>query len=63
MIFYDLPGDMKLNILSYILGQSKIIKLKNSQVFRKYINRFKPTIYFENKDNIYIYIFSIFNLM
>ena len=28
MIFYDLPGDIKLYIASYILGHSKIIKLK-----------------------------------
>ena len=28
MTFYDLPGDIKLYIASYILGHSKIIKLK-----------------------------------
>ena len=37
MIFYDLPGDIKLYIASYILGHSKIIKLKNNQVFRNFL--------------------------
>ena len=62
MIFYDLPGDIKLYIASYILGHSKIIKLKNNKVFRTYINRFKPTIDFENKDNVYNFCIYKFNL-
>ena len=33
MIFYDLPGDIKLSIASYILGNSKIIKLKIRKFF------------------------------
>ena len=37
MVFYDLPGDIKLYIASYILGHSKIIKLKNNKVFRFFL--------------------------
>ena len=37
MTFYDLPGDIKLYIASYILGHSKIIKLKNNKVFRFFL--------------------------
>ena len=62
MIFCDLPGDIKLYIASYILGRSKTIKLKNNKVFRKFINRFKPTIYSENKDNVYNFCIYKFNL-
>ena len=61
MIFYDLPGDIKRYIASYILGHSKIIKLKNNKVFRTYNNRFKPTIDFENKDNVYNFCIYKFN--
>ena len=42
MIFYDLPIEIKNIVLSYSLGDVKLLKIKNSNIVKNYINKFKP---------------------
>ena len=42
MIFYDLPLDIKNIVLSYNLGDVRLLKIKNSNIIKNYINKFKP---------------------
>ena len=42
MIFYDLPIEIKNIIISYNLGDVRLLKIKNSSIIKNYINKFKP---------------------
>ena len=42
MIFYDLPLEIKDIVLSYNLGDVRLLKIKNSNIIKNYINKFKP---------------------
>ena len=42
MLFYDLPLDIKNLVLSYNLGDVRLLKVKNSNIIKNYINIFKP---------------------
>ena len=42
MIFYDLPLDIKNIVLSYNLGDVRLFKIKNNNIIKNYINKFKP---------------------
>ena len=70
MIFYDLPIEIKNLVLSYNLGDVRLLKIKNNSIIKNYINKFKPVYksyklknsqYFEI-DNIKNGISYIFNL-
>ena len=75
MIFYDLPLDIKNLVLSYNLGDVRLLKIKNNNIIKKYINKFKPVYksyklnnmqYFEidniNINNGISYIFNLSDL-
>ena len=42
MIFYDLPLDIKNLVLSYNLGDVRLLKIKNNNIIKNYISKFKP---------------------
>ena len=42
MIFYDLPLDIKNLVLSYNLGDVRLLKIQNNNTIKHYMNRFKP---------------------
>ena len=75
MIFYDLPLDIKNLVLSYNLGDVRLLKIKNNNIIKKYISKFKPVYksyklnnmqYFEieniNINNGISYIFNLSDL-
>ena len=72
MIFYDLPLEIKDIVLSYNLGDVRLLKTKNSNIIKNYINKYKPVYksytlnnihYFEidniNINNGFSYIFNL----
>ena len=42
MIFYDLPIEIKNLVLSYNLGDVRLLKIKNNNIIKNYISKFKP---------------------
>ena len=42
MLFYDLPIEIKNIVLSYSLGDVRLLKIKNNNIIKKYISKFKP---------------------
>ena len=42
MIFFDLPLDIKNLVLSYNLGDVRLLKIKNNNIIKNYISKFKP---------------------
>ena len=75
MLFYDLPLDIKNIIISYILDDFRLLKIKNNNIIKKYINKFKPVYksyklnnmqYFEidniNINNGISYVFNLSDL-
>ena len=42
MIFYDLPLDIKNLVLSYNLGDVRLLKIQNNNIIKNYISKFKP---------------------
>ena len=75
MLFYDLPIEIKNIVLSYSLGDVKLLKIKNSNIVKNYINKYKPVYksytlnnihYFEidniNINNGFSYIFNLSEL-
>ena len=75
MLFYDLPIEIKNIVLSYSLGDVKLLKIKNSNIVKNYINKYKPVYksyklknsqYFEidniNINNGISYIFNLSEL-
>ena len=42
MVFYDLPLDIKNLVLSRNLGDVRLFKIKNDNIIKNYINKFKP---------------------
>ena len=50
MLFYDLPIDIKNIVLSYNLGDVRLLKIKINSIIKKYINKFKP-VYKSYKSN------------
>ena len=75
MLFYDLPIEIKNIVLSYSLGDVKLLKIKNSSIVKNYINKYKPVYksytlnnihYFEidniNINNGFSYIFNLSEL-
>ena len=59
MLFYDLPLDIKNLVLSYSLGDVKLLKIKNSNIVKNYINKFKPVYKSYKLNNILKLIISI----
>ena len=75
MVFYDLPLDIKNLVLSHNLGDVRLFKIKNNNIIKNYINKFKPVYksyklnnmqYFEieniNINNGISYIFNLSDL-
>ena len=75
MLFYDLPLDIKNLVLSYNLGDVRLLKIKNNNIDKKYIHTCKPVYksrklnnkqYFEicniNFNNGISYIFNLSEL-
>ena len=42
MLFYELPLDIKNLVLAYNLGDDRLLKIKNNNNIKNYINKFKP---------------------
>ena len=42
MIVYDLPLEIKDIVLSYSLGDVRLLKIKNNNIMKNYVNRYKP---------------------
>ena len=42
MIFYDSPLDIENLVLSYNLGDVRLLRIKNTNIIRNYINKTKP---------------------
>ena len=42
MIFYDLPIEIKNHVLSYNLGDVRLLKIKDNNIIKNYINKYKP---------------------
>ena len=42
MLLYDLPIEIKNIVLSYNLGDVRLLKIKNSNIVKNYINKYKP---------------------
>ena len=42
MLINDLPLDIKNLVLSYNLGDVRLLKIKNNNIIKNYINEFKP---------------------
>ena len=42
MIFYDLPIEIKNLVLSCNLGDVRLLKIKNNNIIKNYISKFKP---------------------
>ena len=42
MIFYDLPIEIKNLVLSYNLGDVRLLKIKNNNIIKNYISKFEP---------------------
>ena len=64
MLFYDLPLDIKNLVLSYNLGDVRLLKIKNSNIVKNYINMFKPVYKSYKSNNIFnnIHYFEIDNI-
>ena len=75
MVFYYLPIEVKNILISYILDDVRLLKIKNNNIIKKYINKFKPVYksyklnnmqYFEidniNTNNGISYIFNLSEL-
>ena len=75
MVFYYLPIEIKNILISYILDDVRLLKIKNNNIIKKYINKFKPVYksyklnnmqYFEidniNINNGISYIFNLSEL-
>ena len=75
MMFYYLPIEIKNILISYILDDVRLLKIKNNNIIKKYINKFKPVYksyklnnmqYFEidniNINNGISYIFNLSDL-
>ena len=60
MIFYDLPIEIKNLVLSYSLGDVKLLKIKNSNIVKNYINKYKPVYKSYTSNNIHY--FEIVNI-
>ena len=50
MIFYELPLDIKKLVLSYNLGDIRLLKIRNNNIIKNYINKFIP-VYKSYKSN------------
>ena len=42
MTFYDLPIEIKNLVLSHNLGDVRLLKIKNNNIIKNYISKFKP---------------------
>ena len=75
MMFYYLPIEIKNILISYILDDVRLLKIKNNNIIKKYINKFKPVYksyklnnmqYFEidniNINNGISYVFNLSEL-
>ena len=62
MIFYDLPIEIKNIVLSYSLGDVKLLKIKNSSIVKNYINKFKPVYKSYTLNNIHYFEIDNINI-
>ena len=53
MLFYDLPLDIKKLVLSYSLGDVKLLKIKNSNIVKNYTNKYRPVYKSYTLNNIH----------
>ena len=62
MIFYDLPIEIKNIVLSYNLGDVKLLKIKNSNIVKNYINKYKPVYKSYTLNNIHYFEIDNINI-
>ena len=62
MIFYDLPIEIKNLVLSYSLGDVKLLKIKNSNIVKNYINKYKPVYKSYTSNNIHYFEIDNINI-
>ena len=62
MIFYDLPLEIKDIVLSYNLGDVRLLKIKNSNIIKNYINKYKPVYKSYTLNNIHYFEIDNINI-
>ena len=62
MLFYDLPLDIKKLVLSYSLGDVQLLKIKNGNIVKNYINKFKPVYKSYTLNNIHYFEIDNINI-
>ena len=62
MLFYDLPLDIKKLVLSYSLGDVKLLKINNSNIVKTYINKYKPVYKSYTLNNIHYFEIDNINI-
>ena len=62
MIFYDLPTEIKNLVLSYNLGDVRLLKIKNSNIVKTYINKYKPVYKSYKLNNIHYFEIDNINI-
>ena len=62
MLFYDLPIEIKNIVLSYSLGDVKLLKIKNSSIVKNYINKYKPVYKSYTLNNIHYFEIDNINI-
>ena len=62
MIFYDLPLEIKDIVLSYNLGDVRLLKIKNSNIIKNYINKCKPVYKSYTLNNIHYFEIDNINI-
>ena len=62
MIFYDLPIEIKNLVLSYSLGDVKLLKIENSNIVKTYMNKFKPVYKSYTLNNIHYFEIDNINI-
>ena len=62
MLFHDLPLDIKKLVLSYSLGDVQLLKMKNSNIVIKYINKYKAVYKSYTLNNIHYFEIDNINI-
>ena len=62
MLFYDLPLDIKKLVSFYSLGDVQLLKLKNSNMVKNYIIKFKPVYKSYTLNNIHYFEIDNINI-
>ena len=62
MIFYDLPIEIKNHVLSSSLGDVRLLKIKNNNIIKNYINKYKPVYKSYTLNNIHYFEIDNINI-